>query len=218
MKKIVVMGAGGLGTEAMWVLEDINSINEEWAILGFVDDNPMVYNGEAYGYQILGTPEEMSSDNIIDEIWYYCAIGNNHTREMVTNRLASLGWRAATLIHPSVIIARHARIGQGVYIGACSVVCPNASIGDHVIVNTRVSIGHDAVLEDFSQVSPGAQINGFCKVGRGANIGSNASLYPGVSIGERAVVGGNSLCVRKVRSDATVIGVPALEIKYTPKE
>lgn len=213
MKNIVVIGAGGFGAEAIWVLEDMNRLNSKalgWNIIGYVDDDTSKKDKVYYDYKTLGSPEELAVTYEGEEVWYYCAIGNNTTRANIVQRLDNLGWHAAILIHPSVILARNISIGEGTYIGAGSIICPNAVIGKHVLINTRAAIGHDAVVEDFSQICPGAQINGNCKVGRRALIGSNASIFPGISIGEGATVGGNSQVIRIVKANKTVNGVPAV--------
>jgi len=216
MKKIIIVGAGGYASEAAWVLEEMNksgSMARRWQILGYADKDVTTKGLLVYDYKILGTTEEIAKQYIGENIWYYCAIGSNANRAVVTKNLDALGWQAATLIHPSVIMARKVAIGEGTYIGGGSILCPNSTIGRHVIINTRVTIGHDSVLADFSQACPGAQINGFCKVGQGAMIGSNASILPGKSVGDNAVVGANSQVIRSVKAGATVNGVPAVLIK-----
>jgi sugar O-acyltransferase (sialic acid O-acetyltransferase NeuD family) len=216
LKNIVIIGAGGFGTEAIWVLEEMNRVSsdaEQWNILGYVDDDIAKKNLDFYGYRTIGTPEEIAILHDSKELWFFCAIGKNMNKLNVVTRVEKFGWRAASLIHPSVIFARDVLIGEGTYIGAGSIVCPNVSIGSHVLINTRVSVGHDAVLEDFSQICPGAQINGACRVGRGALIGSNASIYPGKKIGAGAIVGANSQVIRNVKAGLTVNGVPAMIIK-----
>ena len=215
LKKIVVMGAGGFGTEAMWILEEMNKLESSadcWDILGYVEDDVLKKHKVYYDYKTLGTPEEVEEDYAGQDLWYFCAIGDNYTRAAVAERLDRLGWKAATLIHPSVIMARNIKIGQGSFVGAGSVICPNAMIGEHVLINVRVAIGHDSVMESFSQACPGAQINGFCKIKYAAMIGSNASILPGRTVGEGATVGGNSQVLRSIKAGTTVNGVPALTI------
>jgi sugar O-acyltransferase (sialic acid O-acetyltransferase NeuD family) len=216
MKNIIIVGAGGFGTEAVWVLEEMNRLlseQERWNILGYVDDDVAKKNLSYYGYQTIGTPEEIATLHDSNELWFFCAIGNNVNKQNVVTRVEQFGWRAACLIHPSVVFAREVSIGEGTYIGAGSVVCPNVFIGKHVLINTRVCVGHNAVLEDFSQLCPGAQINGACRVGRGALIGSNASIMPGKKIGAGAIVGANSQVIRTVKEGLTVNGVPAIILK-----
>jgi sugar O-acyltransferase (sialic acid O-acetyltransferase NeuD family) len=217
MRQLVIIGAGGFGQEAIWVAESMNPSlpeAERWEIPGYLDDNPELAGQEYYGYKVLGRPVEEAGRG--SKTWYYCAVGNNAARGQLAERLDGWGWRAATLIHPSVIQARYTRIGEGTYIGAGSIISPNARVGRHVIINQRVSVGHDAVMDDFSQACPGAQLNGRCRIGRGALIGSNASLLQDKSVGDYAVVGSNSQVVRNVDAGTTVCGVPALRISASP--
>ena len=215
MKKIVIMGAGGFGAEAIWALEEMNKLSplsDQWNILGYVDDDKLKKGKVFYNYQTLGTPREVDKVYSGNQLWYFCAIGDNSARSNMVKSLDELAWKAATLIHPSAILAKNIEIGEGSYIGPASVICPNAIIGKHVLINTRVAIGHDVIMENFSQACPGAQINGFCKIGHSSFIGSNASVMPGTEIGEKATVGGNSQVLRAVKSGTTVNGVPALKV------
>lgn len=215
MRDIVVFGAGGFGAEAIWALEEMNKQSSEaelWNILGYVDDDPSKKGCVFYDYKTLGTPEEVAVSNKAKELWYFCAVGNNKTRASIVERMEKLNWCAALLIHPTAIFARNVKIGEGTYIGAGTIVCPNAVIGKHVLVNVRAVVGHDVVVDDYSQLCPGAQINGECRIGRGSLVGSNASIFPGKKVGEDAIVGGNSQVIRSVKAGTTVNGVPAVII------
>ena len=48
MKKLVIMGAGGLGREVAQYVKDINLKQPEYELLGFIDDDPLqkdkIYN------------------------------------------------------------------------------------------------------------------------------------------------------------------------------
>jgi len=219
MKNLVIVGGGGFGAEAAWVAEDMNAdilargaAEPPWNILGYVDDDPAKIGQEFYGYCVLGLPEDVARDLGRDEVWYYCAIGDNRARERVTVRLSALGWRAATLIHPTAVRAKNVCVGEGTYVAPLSVLSPNCRIGRHAIINQRAAVGHDAILDDFCNICPGAQLNGSCRVGRLAVIGSNASIYQGRRIGDGATVGANSMVVRDVAPETSVIGIPAKKI------
>ena len=54
MKKIIIIGASGFATEVAWLIEEINSHNKEWEILGFIDDNFKNLPKHINGYEILG--------------------------------------------------------------------------------------------------------------------------------------------------------------------
>ena len=40
MEDLVIIGAGGLAREAAFVVEDINKVEEQYKILGFVESDP----------------------------------------------------------------------------------------------------------------------------------------------------------------------------------
>ena len=210
-QKLVIAGAGGFGTEGIWIAEAMNQArpdNPPWEILGYVDDNPEKTGQQFYGYPVLGTPEKTAT-MYRDPIAFIPQIGKNRIRKKVAERLMELDWKPATLIHPNVVIAREVTIGMGVYIGPGTVLAPASMIGDFVIINTHAGIGHHSVLGDFCQICPGARITGACKVGAFAFIGSNTVLQPGISIGEGATAGSGSQVIRSVQPQTTVLGVPA---------
>jgi sugar O-acyltransferase (sialic acid O-acetyltransferase NeuD family) len=224
-KSIVIVGAGGLGTEFAWVAEEMNAtaVREgaahwPWQILGFADDAPEKRGTRVGPYLVHGTIEEAAEKLAGQNVAFAVAVGDNYRREAMVRAAEAAGWSSATLVHPSVIVAGDATIGAGSYIAPGCVVCPRASVGNFVIINTHVSVGHDSVLEDYSQICPGARVSGGCRIGRHAFLGSNASLSPMVAIGEGAVVGANSHAVRKVESATTVIGCPARVISSLKKE
>lgn len=212
MKKLLIIGAGGMGKEAAWVAADAKRAGmrgADWEILGFADDNRAKLGALVYGFPVLGTFEELAAKYAGGPLAYYCAVAAVEPRRRLVAQADSLGWTAATLIHPSVILADDAVVGKGTYVGALSVLSPSCRVGNHALINQRVTIGHDAVVEDFATVFCGAQINGGCVVGEAAVLGSNATLQPAVCIGDSAVVASNSAVLRNVDPGVSVIGVPA---------
>jgi sugar O-acyltransferase (sialic acid O-acetyltransferase NeuD family) len=218
MADLVIIGAGGFGAEAVWVAEDMNHaatqshVAPPWDILGYADSAAGKIGQVLYKHAVLGPPELVASQLREREIWYHVAIGNNQAREKMAQLVNSWGWKAATLIHPTVVIAGNVEIGEGTYVGCGSILCPNARIGRHVLVNVHATVGHDSTLGDFTNVCPGARLNGRCVVERLAFVGSNASLIPGVTIGCGATVGANSQVIMSVKPWVTVLGVPARKI------
>src|SRR6516165_3834768 len=160
------------------------------------------------GYIVQGTIEEMERDFQGRALWFFSAIGDNQSRANVARRAEDLGWRPATLIHPTAILSGNVEVGVGSYVGQFSVVSVNTKIGAHAVIDMHVSIGHDAVIKDFCSVYPGARISGCCCLGEYALVGSNATLLPGTAVGDRAVVGASSLGSGTIEPGATILGVP----------
>lgn len=213
-RELVIIGAGGFGAIVASVARDINAnmanyLPASWNIIGYADGDAAKRGTRHEGYLVHGTLEDAARDFQGRELWFFCAIGENNARANVARSAEELGWKPATLIHPTAIVARNVEVGAGSYIGPFSVTSVNTKIGAHAIIDMHVSIGHDAVLKDFCAVYPGARISGCCRVGEYVLVGSNATLLPGTVVGDRAVVGASSLAGGSIEPDTTVLGVPA---------
>ncbi len=118
--------------------------------------------------------------------------------------------RFSQLIHPTAFVSRHARIGQGVYIGAMSVIGPGCVVKDHVSVGRAVSVGHDTVLHEYVRVNPGSNIAGHVQIFDGAMIGLGANIIEELVIGRHAVVAAGAVVIKDVSEKTMVAGVPAV--------
>lgn len=70
---LIIVGAGGLGREVAWLVEDINKLASEWDLLGFVDDG--VTGTTVEGYPVLGNVDSLFNMNPIP--WVVVAIANS---------------------------------------------------------------------------------------------------------------------------------------------
>jgi sugar O-acyltransferase (sialic acid O-acetyltransferase NeuD family) len=214
-KALMIVGAGGLGTEFAWVAEEmiaaaaLKGVCQPWQIVGFTDDSPEKRGKRVGRYLVYGTIKDAAGDFAGQDVVFAVAVGDNCARETLVRSAKDAGWSPATLVHPSVILAEDARVGAGTYVAPGCVICPGAHVGNYVIINTHVSVGHDSVIDDYAQICPGARISGGCRVARQAFLGSNASLRPGIAVGDGAAVGANSYAVRDVAAGVTVVGCPA---------
>jgi sugar O-acyltransferase (sialic acid O-acetyltransferase NeuD family) len=117
--------------------------------------------------------------------------------------------RYHTLVHPTAYVSPLARLGQGVFVGARSVIGPGASLGDHVFVNRGVTIGHDTQIGPFSRIQPGANLGGLSRIGRGVTVAIGATLLERLVIGDGAFVGAGAVVTADVPDDVLVLGIPA---------
>lgn len=119
------------------------------------------------------------------------------------------GLRYHTLVHPTAWVSPLARLGQGVFVGANSVIGPGAQLGDHVFVNRGVTIGHDTHIGSFSRIQPGANLGGLSRIGSGVTIAIGATLLERLVIGNGAFVGAGAVATEDVPDDVLVLGIPA---------
>jgi len=98
-------------------------------------------------------------------------------------------------------------IGRGADFGAGFVMVH--SLG--VVINTSVKGGRNVVIEH--QVTIGAEKGISPVLGDDVFIGAGAKILGGVKIGNHAKVGANAVVVDDVPEGATVVGIPAKEVR-----
>lgn len=209
LKPLVIIGAGGLGREIAWLVEDVNKDALQWDLLGFVDDGVNVSTVE--GYPVLGNVDSLFHMELLP--WVIVAIANAEFRKKIVTRIQQQSVPLATLIHPSVQISRFVNIGEGSIICAQAVLTTNIILGLASIINPNCFIGHDTVLNDFVSLMPGVNVAGEVTLGEGVFMGLGSSIINRKKIGEWSVIGAGATVVSDIPAHSLAVGVPARVIK-----
>lgn len=141
-----------------------------------------------------------------------CALSTTH-RSRFVDQARRLGFRFATLVHPTARVSSRSHLGEGTVISVAAVVAAYTRLGDHVLVNRGVLIGHHAQIDDYVTIQPGANVAGAGHIGRASYIGMGAVVIDRIRIGSQSVVGAGSVVVRDVPDNVQVMGVPARVVK-----
>ena len=200
---ILCFGAGGHAA----VVESAVIKGGEFFIVGFVDDN--VDKGvKLIHAEVIGGREELPKflENNIYKM--HIAVGDNHTRQKITNNMINAGFEVITLAHPTAITEIKSEIGDGCFLAARSVVGARAKVGNGCIINTSAVVEHDCVVEDFVHICPGARLAGDVKVGENTMIGTGAVVIPGISIGKNCVIGAGAVVIKDVKDNVKIVGNP----------
>jgi len=204
LKAIVVIGAGGLGREALDILK--RSLHHTYKILGFIDDNIELHGTIINDYPVLGGCEWFKEN---PNTLAVCAIGDNYIRKSVTDRAKENGANFTSVIDPSATIGYGLKIGEGVIIVQGNTITSNVTIGNHVYVNIDCSVAHDDVLEDYVNICPGVQLSGNVTLKEGVMVYTGAIIAPGVTVGKWAEVGAGAVVLKDVPDYMLVAGIPA---------
>lgn len=208
-KKIVLLGAGGLGREVANIIEGINRREEKYELLGFLDDYSTADS-------IVGYPRLGGSDWILehkDEVVCTCTIGDAEAKARVQSELMKQGVRFESIIAPTATVAKRVEIGAGCILYWHVGISIDCKLGAGVLLNDSVIIGHDTTIGDYTSIMTRSTISGNCQIGEKVDIGGHVFVIPGKKIGDGARVAAGSIVFSNVRAGATVLGNPAKRMK-----
>lgn len=207
MKSIIIVGAGGFGREAYYLIKEINKVNPTWNIKGFIDDNLDALNGIKCDCPIIGKISEWipSSDEV-----FAMGIASPKTKEKLSKVLIERGAVFVTLIHPMARINEDAIIGDGCVITGTSSVGACTRIGNFVHMASSM-IGQDAEIGDFSTTTAFVNLTNAI-IGKRVFVGSHAVVLNKLKVGDDAVIGAGSVVLRNVKAGTAVFGCPAKKI------
>lgn len=211
MSRIVVYGASDQGRCTVDVIEQ----GGRDEVVGFLDD--IVPAGtQLDGHPVLGSGTDVAE---LREAHGFdaaiVAIGDNFRRSQVAGRLAvadpTLAFAVA--VHPSAVIGRDVRIGDGTILMAGTVVNGSATIGRHVMLCARSSLDHDSEMQDFASLAPAATTGGRVHIGHHTAVGLGASIIHSRTIGDHSVIGAGSTVVRDIAGHTVAYGTPCRPVR-----
>jgi acetyltransferase EpsM len=137
-----------------------------------------------------------------------CGLATTQRRGFV-ERARELGFRFATVVHPSARVSSRSSVGEGSIVSAGCVVGARSTLGRHVLLNRGALVGHHTRVGDFATIHPGANIAGACAIGESVYIGMGAVVIDHVSIGSHSIVGAGAVVVADLPERVKALGVPA---------
>ena len=188
-KKIYIYGASGHGL----VVADI-AISNGYDEIVVLDD----------ASECKVSPELEKADIII-------AIGENKTRQKISQKVEVAGFEIVNLIHKSAVVSESAVIEKGVVVMPNAVINAKACIKEGAIINSGAVIEHECVIGKFAHISPNAALAGNVSVGEFTHVGIGSSIIQGISIGNNCIIGAGSVVVRDINDGTKAYGVPACE-------
>ena len=217
MKKLIIIGGYGNGTVVQSTVEDINEVKQEWEILGFLNDNE---KEPINGYPILGPIDKSTISKYIknNDIFFFYSLISVKLNHKFLYKLHDLGIpknRFATIIHPTAVVSKSAKIGYGVCIQPFVSVGPNSTIGNFIQIFAQSLVGHGATLDDYSYVANNACIGADVHLKEGAYLGTNATTLEHITLGKWSITGIGAVVLKNVEDYAKVVGSPARVIGTT---
>lgn len=182
MKNIVIVGAGELGKEVVWLIEDINKNIPTYLILGFLDDDYAKLGKEFFGYKVLGGIDMLNRLKKNTPLGAVIAIREGSIRKrIVEEQQEFVAWES--IVHPTAIIASTSIIGEGSIIFPQVTVSVDSKLGKFGIYCMNSIIGNDCRLGDYVSILPGAYISEHSVIEDECILGARSCVYPHTTVG-----------------------------------
>lgn len=203
---VIILGAGGHAKVLINAL-----LASAVKIIGAVDPDPTKVGVSILGVPILGDDRDVLKypRDAVRLVNGLGSVGVPTRRKELFDRFTAEGYKFATVVHPSAVIATAVEIDEGAQVMAGVVIQPGCHIGINAILNTRSSIDHDCRIGDHVHVAPGAVLSGDVSVGNVSHIGPGTTIVQGITIGQLSVVGAGSVVLKNVPDGSKAYGVPA---------
>lgn len=157
------------------------------------------------------TPSVLALDDFVPQPDEWYLLGpTTPTRQVLAALLQQRFALSFTkLIHPTAYVSPLATLGEGVFIGAKSVIGPGAVLADHVFVNRSVTVGHDTHIGAFSRLQPGCNLGGLSRIGARVTVAIGATLLERLVVADDAFIGAGAVVIGDVEAGVLMLGVPA---------
>ena len=209
-KEIYILGIGHNSIVYIDMLEQIG-----YTIKGLYHYNSERTGERYYGYQILGSFDDLYSIGDLSGMKFALSMGDNRVRKAVFENIMSRGGSVPTLIHPKADVSKYAQLGVGVVIHSNAVVHPDVKIGNNSIISCNCSLIHQSIIGNHCYIAGHALIGAYTTIGNNVFVGIGAILISDKvkSIGDNAIIGAGAVVSSSVESNLVVAGIPARIIR-----
>ncbi|MBI3315523.1 MAG: acetyltransferase [Candidatus Omnitrophica bacterium] len=182
-RPVVLIGAGGHAkvlVDALRLLK-INVVGAADLHLGI----------QGFSVPLIGKDEDVIKKYKPGEIYLVNGVAGTRVsplRQRVYERFKKRKFKFLSVIHPSAVIAKDVKIGEGAQVMAGAVIQTGSLIGENSIINTRASVDHDCHVGAHVHIAPGAILCGGVRVGDGCHVGAGAILIQNARIREKQFI------------------------------
>jgi len=202
MQDLIILGTGVHAQEMVEIVDRVNAAAATWNLIGYVSKNGDNAGEVFNGLPVLGGLEQ------IDQRAEACLVPafGWPVRELPMERVVSL-------IDPSSVVSRTAKIGRGCVLYPFCFVGLNAVLGDFVFCLSGVCINHDDVIEDGVSLASGAKLAGFVHLEQDVYCGQSCAIRQKLRVGRKSLVGMGAVVVKDVPANVVVAGNPTRIIR-----
>jgi sugar O-acyltransferase (sialic acid O-acetyltransferase NeuD family) len=204
--RLLILGAGGFAKEVADVV-----LRTGHEIAGFFEEQPSRRGRPPHDAPLLGKIPDLGFDGIV------VGVGDSALRRRFYDAYAG-GHECPSLVDPSAVVSRFARIGVGSLVMQGCVVSADVVVGRNVLLNVGCYVAHDCGVGDHAHLAASVMLGGGSRIGTGAFCGTSAVVLPDICIGAWAVCGAGAVVTRDIPDGAVARGVPARVVGMLDEE
>ena len=210
MKNVHIIGTGGLAKEVIGYIESENP--KRYNILGCWYDES--FNSTDYDKYYSGTITDFKNNYNPQETVLIAIANNQYRQNYVRNEFNGLKITYETYIHPSCEISKFAKIGQGCVLAPHVIITGDATICDHIFMNTECVIGHDTIVESFCCLFPKVEVCGNSYIEENCTFGIGSIVLPEIRVHSGSKLDAMSVLRHSLDQPALFVGNPAQPVKF----
>jgi sugar O-acyltransferase (sialic acid O-acetyltransferase NeuD family) len=213
VKKVAIYGAGGFGREVACLIQEINTIENQWNLIGFFDDGIRPGSSNRYG-KILGSLKDLN--NWTEELNVVIAIGKPSIQSKLSASIQNTKIKFPNIVAPDVkfLDSESLSLGFGNIIGLRCILSCDVKIGNFNIFNSDVIVGHDSVMGNCNLLNPSVRISGQVIIGNENLFGVGSVVLQTKRIGNNTIISANSVIIRSTQDNSLYIGNPAIKNNF----
>jgi NDP-sugar pyrophosphorylase family protein len=204
MRNVIIIGTGAVAAELTSFIEDTDlGKKENLTIKGYLE---FAHNIEKYWkvYQlekpVIG---DVDSYTIETNDCFLVGIADVNFRWRMIEIIKSKGGNFINLIHPTAIVSKTAKLGEGNIINPYCMIGPNVQIGNFNLLTSQSVISHDCTVGNNNAFST-ALLCGHVVIGNNNNFGIRSTVIPHISMGDNNTIQAGMIVDKSVTNDSVV--------------
>lgn len=187
MKKIILYGNGEFSKLLKYYIE--NDSNRE--VVAVTVDRKYISSNTFEGLPLVAF-EECETYYSPEKYEILICVGYskmNTIRQEIFRKCKDKGYKIASYIHNSAIIADNVELGEGNIILENTLIQPFCKIGDGNLIWYKVSIAHECNIGNFNTIAGMCSISGIVKIKNNCFLGNNSTIRDKINLANYTLVG-----------------------------
>ena len=203
----------GVGNNTPVYIDLIQSIGIP--IAGLIHYNSERNGEEIYGIPIISSTEGLFRKGDLKGMNFAVSVGDNNIRAKLSQKIRKKGGQIPTLIHPSAVVSKYAKLAQGVTVHANSVVQAGAEILEDTVISYNSSVTHGSKIGRACYMAAGSNVGAYVTIFDEVLIGQSAIIISGKVnfIGRNSIIGAGAVVTKDVEENSILLGNPARVIE-----